>query len=112
MQTCDSPSGRFGISISAWEVRMSLWIETPVLCDRTNGQRLLVFKDSNSSLNSAEWLSESVVLMKLRKYPGNHLPAEVVTTIDCIARTAEVEGKKVNSLSEVERFLEEALVWR
>ena len=91
---------------------MSLWIETPVLCERSSGQRLLVFKDSNWSLNSAEWLSDSVVVMKLRKYPGNHLPAEVVTTIDCIGGTAEVEGKKVDSLGQVERFLEEALVWR
>ena len=62
METCDSPSGRFGISISAWEVRMSLWIETPLLCERRSGQRLLVFKDSNWSLNSAEWLSDSVVV--------------------------------------------------
>ena len=91
---------------------MSLWIETPLLCERRSGQRLLVFKDSNWSLNSAEWLSDSVVVMKLRKYPGNHLPPEVVTTIDCIAGTAEVEGKKVGSLAEVERFLEEAIVWR
>jgi hypothetical protein len=112
MENLDSPSGRFGISISAWEVRMSLWIETPMLSDRSSGQRLLVFKDSHWSLNSAEWLSESVVVMKLRKYPGNHIPPEVVTTIDCIAGTADVEGKKVDSLAQVERHLDEALVWR
>jgi hypothetical protein len=53
-----------------------------------------------------------VVVLRLRKYPGNHIPPEVVTTIDCIAGTAEVEGNKVDSLAQVERFLEEALVWR
>jgi hypothetical protein len=112
MENFDSPSGRFVISITAWEVRMSLWIETPTLSDRSSGQQLMAFKDSHWSLNSAEWLSESVVILKLRKHPGNHIPPEVVTTIDCIAGTAEVEGKKVDSLAQVERFLDEALVWR
>jgi hypothetical protein len=112
MENSESPSGRFLITISAWEARMSLWIETPMLSDRTSGEHLLVFKDSNWSLNSAEWLSESVVVLKLRKYPGSHNPAEVAATIDCSARTAEIDGKRVSTLALVERCLDEALAWR
>jgi hypothetical protein len=112
MKNSESPSSRFLITISAWEARMSLWIETPTLIDCSSGERLLVFKDSNWSLNSAEWLSESVVVLKLRKYPGNHIPSEVTATVDCTAKTAEVNGKKVDTLGNVERYLDAALVWR
>jgi hypothetical protein len=112
VENSDSPSGRFTITISAWEARMSLWIETPTLSDGSTNERLLVFKDSNWSLNSAEWLSDSIVVLKLRKYPGNHIPAEVTATIDCLAKTAEVNGKRVETLAQIERCLDEALTWR
>lgn len=111
MENLDSPTGRFVISISAWEVRMSLWIETPLLHDRSRDRHLLVLEDPHWSLNSAVWISESIVMLKLRKYPGNHSPPEISATIDCIAGTAEVDGKRVDSLELVERALDEALVW-
>jgi hypothetical protein len=112
MDNSDSPSGRFGVTISALEARMSLWIETPTLSDRSTSEQLLVFKDSNWSLNSAEWLSDSIVVLKFRKYPGNHIPPEVTATIDCLAKTAEINGKRVDTLAQMERCLDEALTWR
>ena len=74
MQNCESPDGRFLISISAWEARMSLWIESPTLSERDSGEQLLAFTDQNWSLDSADWLDEAVVVLNLRKYPGNHRP--------------------------------------
>ena len=91
---------------------MSLWIETPTLTDQASGEQLLGFRNPNWSLDSAEWLSESVVELKLRKYPGNHVPAEIAARIDCGDRTAEVAGKRLDSLERVEDCLDKALVWR
>jgi hypothetical protein len=111
MQGSKSPSGRFEITIAAWEARMSLWIETPTLSDRLTGQDLFSFKDPNWSLDSAEWLSDSIVALKMRKYPGNHLPAHVVVTVDCLAGTADIGGTTVPSINDLERHLESALTW-
>src|SRR6185436_1450296 len=61
MKESKSPSGRFEITIAAWEARMSLWIETPTLSDRLTGQELLSFNDPHWSLDSAEWQSDSTV---------------------------------------------------
>lgn len=91
---------------------MSLWIETPTLLDKTTGQMLLSFKDTNWSLDAARWLSDSTVELTLRKYPGNHLPVNVTATIDCANRTAKLGPKEIQSLAEVESGLENALTWR
>jgi len=107
-----SPTGRFLTVISPWEARMSLWIETPTLRDTTTGETLLSFRDSNWSLDSARWLSDSIVELTLRKYPGNHLPVDIVATLDCASRTAKVGSMELQSLLEVESALEESLTWR
>jgi hypothetical protein len=112
MENCESPAGRFLIAISAWEVRMSLWIEVPTLSERASGETLLAFEDPHWSLNSAQWLGDSVVALRLRKYPGNHFPPEIAATIDCAARTAEINGRHVGSLTQVEHCLDASLEWR
>jgi hypothetical protein len=112
MTDSESPTGRFRIAISAWEARMSLWIETPTVLDKATGETLLSFKDSNWSLDSARWLSDSVVELTLRKYPGNHLPTNVIATLDCANRNAKIGETVVKSLAEVEPALERALTWR
>jgi hypothetical protein len=86
MRDSTSPTGRYLITLSAWEARMSLWIETPLLSDQSSGEQLLGFRDSHWSLDSAEWSSDSVVELKMRKYPGNHVPAQLDLKIDCGAR--------------------------
>jgi hypothetical protein len=112
MTNNDSPSGRFQIVISAWEARMSCWIETPTLRDQTTGEILLSFKDSNWSLEATRWLSDIVVELTLRKYPGNHLPAQIVATLDCIHGNAKIGETVVRSFAEVEAALEHGLTWR
>ena len=111
MTDSESPSGRFRIAISAWEARMSLWIETPTLSDKT-GETLLSFKDSNWSLDAARWLSDSVVELTLRKYPGGHLPGQIVAVVDCAQRNAKIGPTEVQSLADLESALERALTWR
>ena len=91
---------------------MSLWIETPTLRDKATGEILLSFKDSNWSLDAARWLSDSVVELTLRKYPGSHLPVHVVATVDCAHRNAKVGPVEVESLADLESALEGALTWR
>lgn len=90
---------------------MSLWIETFVLTDRSTGDVMLSFRDPNWSLDSAEWLSDSVVALKLRKYPGNHHPAELTATVDCAAGIAQVDGAGTVTLEHLERALDRSLTW-
>lgn len=91
---------------------MSLWIETPTVLDKTTGETLLSFKDGNWSLDAARWLSDSIVELTLRKYPGNHLPVNIIATLDCANRTARIGEKEVQFLAEVESALDNALTWR
>lgn len=111
MDDSESPTGRYRISTSAWEVRMSLWIESPTIMDSSSGKALLSFRDPHWSLDSAEWLTESVVVLRMRKYPGNHQPPQVSATVDCAARTAEVGTAGPVPLGRLERSLDRALTW-
>ena len=90
---------------------MSHWIETPAISDRLTGKDVFRFKNPNWSLDSAEWLGHSTVVLSLRKYPGNHRPTSVAATVDCLAGTAAIDGKSVPSLRELERALDSALTW-
>ena len=91
---------------------MSLWIETPTVLEKATGETLLAFKDGNWSLDAARWLSDSVVELTLRKYPGSHLPVNVIATLDCANRTARIAETELRSLAEVEFALDNALTWR
>jgi hypothetical protein len=106
-----SPTGRFEVRVSPWEARMSLWIETPAIFDKASGECLFSFEDSNWSLNSANWLSEAVVELRLRKYPGGHTPPEITLTIDCVAKIAQTEQERGLVRRNVEPALNRALTW-
>jgi hypothetical protein len=111
MENSDVPnSASYEISVSAWEARMSLWIETPTLRNKATGEVVLSLRDTNWSLNSARWRSDDVVELRLRKYPGSHTPAEIMATLDCSQRTARIDGM-VMPISELEAALERALTW-
>jgi len=88
---------------------MSHWIETPTLTDSTTGERLLTFTDSHWSLDQATWTDDSHVVLVMRKYPGNHKPVDVTAHVDCLARTASVGTRQVNSLHELERAMDSAI---
>ena len=54
-----SPTGRYAIRTSPWEVRMSHWIEPPELIDTVTGRTLLAFVDTTWSLAVATWRSDT-----------------------------------------------------
>ena len=105
-----SPSGRFEVQVAPWEARMSLWVETPTVVDTATGRKLLAFADVRWSLDAADWTSDRVVELWLRKYPGGHTPSGVMVTVDCEAETARI-GETTVPLREVERTLNESLSW-
>jgi len=106
-----SPDRRFTIEITAWEARMSHWIETPKILDTKTGFLVFSFADGSWSLDRATWTSANVVQLLLRKYPGNHTPTDVTCEIDCLARTASIGGTAA-PLAELERRLDALLQWR
>jgi hypothetical protein len=71
---------------------MSLWIESFTLAEAASGEVVYRPGDSNWSLDSADWLSDSRVKMDLRKYPGDHTPSSFEVVIDCETKTAEIAG--------------------
>ena len=111
-RTVESPTGRFQISVSMREVFNSHWVESPTLLEKSTGTMLLTFGDRNWSLDEARWLDDSTVALTLRKYPGNHTPADVVVTVDCAGRSAKIGETELKARNEVEPALERALTWR
>ncbi len=101
-QKFPSPTGSYFFFISPWEARMSHWIESPELLDSISGTPILRFQDPNWSLDHAEWLSESIVKLQLRKYPGDHTPSSFAVTIDCEKQTTQVQDPTAIPLEKVE----------
>ena len=101
-----SPDGRYGFLIEPWEARASLWVEHPTLVNRTANQILLKFKDDRWSLDSAAWRSDVVVVMTLRKFPGDHRPPSFNLMFDCDALTATVGTQEAVSVVNIETSLE------
>jgi len=102
-----SPTGRFAFRIVAWEARMSHWIESFTLVDATTGATVWRMDDPNWSLDEARWISDSVVEISIRKYPGDHSPSSFEVTIDCDARTAAVMGGPSMPLYQADTHLEQ-----
>lgn len=101
-----SPDGRYGFDISPWEARMSHWIECGTLVEAATGRHVFGFTDSNWSLDRAEWLGPERVALTVRKYPGNHTPANFTIVLDCENRTASVDGVELDSFFSVEPHLD------
>jgi len=106
-----SPSGRFHIALSEREVFNTCWVCSPTLSDRETGAALFQFNDDNWSLDQARWLDDARVSMTVRKYPGNHRPANLTVTIDCVRFTAQIDGEPDGSLGLLESKLEASLHW-
>lgn len=104
-----SPNGTYVIGIVPWEVQMSLWIETPLISVRATDERLLTFKNPHWSLDRAEWHGDSVVTLTLRKFPGDQARPDVQATVNCLARTAIVDGQALDDLRTLEAVLDQAI---
>lgn len=105
-----SPDGRYTVLTDPWEIRMSLWIQTPSVVKADTGEVLFAFRDTLWSLNSATWNDAHRVLLRLRKYPGGHDPGEVSAEIDCARRMARIDGIEA-PLGELEQRLDARLSW-
>ena len=100
------------ITFDEREVFNTCWVQTPTLTDTRTGETLLTFKDRFWTADEVEWRSDSVVVMELRKYPGNHLPGTLKATVDCSAGSSAVEDQPSRAIAVLERDLEAALTWR
>jgi len=103
-----SPSGRYKVLASPWELRMSLWVYPPEIVDAEAQDLILKFVDPNWSMDFAKWESDTIVHLGLRKYPGDRLPSGTSVQIDCASRIGVI-GKSRFPLSEMEGALEAAL---
>jgi hypothetical protein len=100
-----SPGGRYQIRVHPWEARMSHWVETPQLIDTRDNQTLFHPGDT-WSMDGAVWQSESLVTLRMRKYPGDHQPGFFEVHIDCANRTASIGRALATSISRIEGQLE------
>jgi hypothetical protein len=105
-----SPSKTFEISVSMREIFNSHWLEVPTIVDRSDGSTVWTVADDHWSLDRATWEGD-VVTMTLRKYPGNHRPADLEATVDCVAHTARL-GETPVPLAALEPALDAALAWQ
>ncbi|HEX4329091.1 MAG TPA: hypothetical protein VH105_20035 [Burkholderiales bacterium] len=101
-----SPDGRFAIYVDMWEAFNSHWVESPELTDTRSGATLLKFNNDNWSLDAAQWQSDTVVSLSLRKYPGDHTPSAFEVVVDCEQGNASVADMAPLPLAEVEEALE------
>jgi hypothetical protein len=88
---------------------MSHEIETPTLTDLRSGEVLVSFQDTNWSLDAADWLSDSVVKLTLRKYPGAHFPIQLTVVVDCLNKIADLGGTRLSALAQLEHKLDQSL---
>lgn len=106
-----SPAGRFEVRADVWEARNSLWVYSPSIWDTERSLHILSFADESWSVDKSAWLSETKVLLVLRKFPGNHRPEQLNVAIDCIARTATVPPAVPIPLVDLESVLNRGLTW-
>lgn len=104
-----SPDGTFTVTVSPWEARMSLWIDSPTITRVASGEMVLQFSDRHWSLDDATWLDDRTVQLTVRKYPGNRDPSHIVLVLDCVARTGRVEHSDVLALDAMESEMDRVL---
>jgi hypothetical protein len=105
-----SPDGRFAVVTAPWEIRMSLWIETPSIVAPATNEVLFAFRDACWSLNACAWAAAARVTLRLRKYPGSHAPGEIAAEADCARKVARVGTAEV-PLALLEKELDAQLAW-
>ena len=88
---------------------MSHWIESPWITDLQENKQVLSFSSSNWSLDQSRWLDATTVELVMRKYPGNHKPADVTAVVNFATSTARVGDREVKALHELERVMDAAL---
>jgi len=87
--TKPSPDGKYVVTLVAEEMRMSHWLDLPILSAVEGMQRLLDLSDSLWSADSVIWSDDSGrVSLEMRRYPGD--APGVSVEIDVKTRTSRV----------------------
>jgi len=107
-ETVVSPSGRYAVEVDPREARNTQWVYTPRVIELTTGKIVLALSDTRWSMDSATWTSGSEVSLRLRKFPGDHLPVHLEVLVDCAEGTALVAAGQRCGLAELEATLDAA----
>ena len=103
-----SPDGRFAVGFNHFEMRMSHWVDAPVLFEVENQRVLLDLRGTFWSADRVEWVPDGPsVTLNLRRYPGDKPGATLVVYL----LSGEAEALAVGTiahlaLAEVENWLE------
>ncbi|KAA9349309.1 hypothetical protein [Larkinella humicola] len=65
-----SPEGTYAIRFDVFEVRMSHWVEVPGIFRLADDALLFDLRGEVWSAGPIAWLSDSVVQLSVRRYPG------------------------------------------
>ena len=106
-----SPDGRFQVRVAMWEARASLWVESPQIWDTVANTLVLRFSDDNWSLDHCHWQTGALAQLTLRKFPGNHAPAQVLAIVDCATQVAALPSQPQVPLPQLEAALDSLLRW-
>ena len=71
---------------------MSLWVFPPQVIDTQSETVIFKTEDINWSLEYSKWLSDTVVRLGLRKYPGSVRPNGIVVEIDLSKNRAIIDA--------------------
>jgi hypothetical protein len=85
-----SPDGRHRVAFSSQEVRMSHWIDSPVVMRAGAPRPVLDLTSSEWSADDVRWLDASRVSMALRRYPGD--APGITLILDADARQVEIRA--------------------
>ena len=102
-----SPGGRYVVGVDSFEARAFQWVDTPDVVDTGTGRTLLALADRYWHLDSADWQSESVVVLQLRHFPHPH-DFSCTVVVDCQCLTASIDGAQPQALGELDDILGQA----
>jgi hypothetical protein len=103
-----SPNGRYKVYSVAIELKMSHWVERPVVVDLESGTTVLNLDGSLWSADTATWSKDSRMLhLEMRRYPGDTpgitLELNMKTQI-CTVHTSNAHAEV--PVSQLEKWLE------
>ena len=99
-----SPGGHYIVGVRSFEARAFQWVDTPDILDSVGRRTLLALADCYWHLDSAEWQSESVVVLQLRHFPNPH-DYSCTVVVDCQRRTASLDGAEPDALGHLDDIL-------
>lgn len=90
-----SPGGQYRLRLVPMEMRMSHWVIRPLLQRCADGRQLFAFDDPAWSVDDAHWLDATRVELRLRRYPGDHLPTQLCVHIDARQHSGQIGAERV-----------------